>query len=204
MLRVQIRAFASGTKMNKLRAVFLDRDGVINVNRADNVRTWEEFIFENGSLEALARLGATDFRVIVISNQSGIGRGQMTQETVEEIHRRMSDETARAGGRIHRVYYCPHLVEDRCMCRKPSPEMVLRGRDEYSLDLASSYLIGDWVDDIRAARNAGVTPLLVQTGRGQRALQEMQTLEIPLPEVFENLREAVNWILEKELATQQV
>lgn len=186
-----------------MRAVFLDRDGVINVNRIDNVRTWEEFVFECGSLEAVARLGNTDFRVIVISNQSGIRRGHMTRETVENIHRRMCDEVARAGGKIDDVYYCPHLPEDLCKCRKPSPEMLLRGRDEYSLDLAHSYLIGDWVDDISAARNAGVTPLLVRTGRGRRALQEMETLGIPVPEVFENLLEAVTWILEKELTTEQ-
>jgi D-glycero-D-manno-heptose 1,7-bisphosphate phosphatase len=191
-------------EMNKLRAVFLDRDGVINVNRVDNVRTWEQFSFEDGSLEAFARLGATDFRVIVISNQSGIGRGHMAQATVDEIHRRMSQEVARVGGRIDRVYYCPHILEDQCTCRKPSPEMLLRGRDEFSLDLARSYFIGDWVDDIRAARIAHVTPLLVRTGRGESALNEMQTQEIPVPEIFENLNAAVTWILEREMTIAQV
>lgn len=188
--------------MNKPRAVFLDRDGVINKNRSDNVRTWEEFVFEQGALEALACLGETDFCVIVISNQSGIGRGHMTQATVDQIHRRMSREVALAKGRIDRVYYCPHTPEDQCSCRKPSPELLWRAGDEFSLDLGGSYFVGDWVDDIRAARGAGVIPILVRTGRGQMALAEMQRLEMPLPGIFDNLRAAVEWILERELTLE--
>lgn len=186
--------------MRKQRAVFLDRDGVINVNRAGNVRTWQEFDFEQGSLEGLARLNATEFRILVITNQSGIGLGHMTEETVLEIHARMTDHVAQSGGRIDRVYFCPHTRQESCTCRKPSPEMLLRGRDEFDLDLEASYLVGDWVDDVLAARNARVTPLLVRTGRGERALDEMRSRQIELPEIFENLRAAIAWILEKDPA----
>lgn len=184
--------------MNHARAIFLDRDGVINVNRVDNVRAWEQFVFERGVLRALEKVAQTDFRLIVITNQSGIARQHMTEATVQQIHRQMIGEIARAGGRIDRVYYCPHIAEDECTCRKPSPEMVLRGRDEFSLDLAQSYLIGDWVDDIRAARNAGVFPLLVRTGRGESALAEMRAQQIELPIVVQDLAAAVEWILERE------
>lgn len=184
--------------IKKNRAIFLDRDGVINVNRADNVRTWEQFVFEEGSLEALARLGASGFILIVITNQSGIGRGHMTRATVDEIHFKMKQEIARAGGHIEQVYFCPHIPEDACRCRKPSPEMLLRGRDEFNLDMARSYFIGDWVDDVRAARAAGVIPLLVRTGRGRDALMEIAARGVPAPLVFENLARAVEWILEKE------
>lgn len=183
------------------RAILLDRDGVINRNRPDNVKTWEEFEFEAGSLSALARLRATTFRLIVISNQSGIGRGHMTTETVEAIHARMSDEIALAGGRLDRIYYCPHKPDDGCLCRKPSPGMLLRGRDEFGLDLGKSYLVGDWVDDITAARKAGVTPVLVRTGRGAQAMAEMERQGIPLPVVVENLASAIEWILDRDQKT---
>lgn len=184
---------------NIQRAIFLDRDGVINVNRTDNVRTWDEFVFEKGSLDALARLGKTDFRIIVITNQSGIARGHMTRETVEEIHAQMSAEIARVGGRVDRVYFCPHLPEDHCACRKPSPEMLERGRAELNLNLQQSYLVGDWVDDIRAARHAGVTPILVRTGRGESALAEMRAQGENVPQVLESLAQAVEWLLAREL-----
>lgn len=180
------------------RAVFLDRDGVINKNRPDNVKIWDEFEFELGAQEALARLGATDFQIAVISNQSGIGRGQMTSATVDAIHLQMIQMLARIGGRIDGIYYCPHRPEDGCTCRKPSPELLLRARDELNLDLPHSYFIGDWVDDVRAARSAGVTPVLVLSGRGTRALEKIQEAAIPPPRVVENLGAAVEWILQNE------
>lgn len=190
--------------MANQRAVFLDRDGVINLNRPDNVRSWEQFIFEPGALDALRRLGASDLLVLVVTNQSGIGRGHMTQETVEDIHARMRAHIEGVGGRITQVYFCPHIPDDNCICRKPSPGMLLQGRDEFGLDLAQAYFIGDWVDDIRAARAAGVTPLLVRTGRGEKALAEMQTLEMPLPIILDNLSAAVDWILQQEDSAKQV
>lgn len=186
--------------MSRQRAIFLDRDGVINVNRVDHVRTWQEFIFEEGSLNALERLGASDFRIFVITNQAAIGRGLMTREMVEEIHARMIQEIERVGGRIDRVYYCPHKPEDHCACRKPAPGMLWRGRDDFDLDLEQSFLIGDWVDDVRAAESAGVTPFLVRTGRGKRAVEEMRERGMNVPAVFENLDAAVTEILERAYA----
>ena len=180
------------------RAVFLDRDGVINVNRPNNVTAWHEFEFETDSLDALVRLSETDFHLIVVSNQSGIGRGQMTRATVEEIHAQMKRTIELAGGRIDRIYYCPHTPQDQCSCRKPSPEMLLNGRTELELDLVQSFFVGDWIDDVRAARNAGVTPLLVRTGRGDKALEEIRRANLPLPDTFENLAHAVDWILDQQ------
>ena len=180
------------------RAIFLDRDGVINVNRPDNVKAWDEFVFESGSLDALVRLGASDFYLIVVTNQSGIGRGHMTHETVEHIHAQMAHVIKTQGGRIDRIYYCPHAPEDKCACRKPSPEMLLRGQRELDIDLTQSFFIGDWIDDMRAARNAGATPLLVRTGRGERALQEILQTNFAEPHIFENLAHAVEWILKEE------
>lgn len=190
--------------MKQERALFLDRDGVINKNRVDNVRSWDQFEFEEGALEALALAGESDFRIVVITNQSGIGRGHMTEDTVLQIHARMVQEVVQTGGRVDKVYYCPHTPEDNCTCRKPAPEMLLRGRDCYNLDVTRSYFVGDWVDDVLAARNAGVTPLLVRTGRGERAIQEMLEKNIPLPEIAENLMAAIRAILAQQSTSQAI
>ncbi|RIK16819.1 MAG: D-glycero-beta-D-manno-heptose-1,7-bisphosphate 7-phosphatase [Chloroflexi bacterium] len=182
------------------RAVFLDRDGVININRPHNVTSWQEFVFESGALSALARLAATDFSLVVVSNQSAIGRGQMTRAAVDEIHAQMQRAIERAGGRLDRIYYCPHAPQEQCACRKPSPEMLWRGRAELGVDLTQSFFIGDWIDDVRAARRAGVTPLLVRTGRGLAAQQEIERSALPPPLIFENLAAATEWIFKQTQA----
>lgn len=181
--------------MPRRRAVFLDRDGVINKNRPDNVKNLTEFEFEHGVLPALARLATTGLPIVVVSNQSGIGRGQMTPETVEAIHRHMVLAISAGGGRIDQVYYCPHTAEQACPCRKPSPRMLEQARDELGLELGGSWFIGDWVDDVRAARNAGAIPLLVLSGRGILALERMRELDVPLPLTFQTLGDAVDHIL---------
>jgi D-glycero-D-manno-heptose 1,7-bisphosphate phosphatase len=180
------------------RALFIDRDGVININLVDNVRTWDQFQFERGSLDALARPELASYVVIVITYLSGIGRGHLTEATLYEIHDRMVREIERAGGHIDKIMFCPHIPEDQCTCRKPSPEMLLHSRDEFGLDLSKSYFVGDWVDDVLAGREAGVIPLLVLTGRGEKALQEMQTRGIDLPDVVPNLAAALDRILKRD------
>lgn len=180
------------------RAIFLDRDGVINHNRPENVRAWGEFRFEPDALAALARLAQTPFKLIVVTNQSGIARGHMTRETVEQIHARMVGAITAAGGRIDRIYLCPHKPGAGCACRKPAPGMLLQGREEFQLALDQSYFLGDWIDDVRAARSAGITPILVLTGRGQQALAELESLNLPLPTIAANLAAAVDWILAAE------
>ncbi len=186
---------------SRTRAVFIDRDGVINENRADYVKSWSEFRFIDGSLEALARLAATEFHVVIASNQSAIGRGLATQESVEEIHRLMTAEIERAGGRVTQVLYCPHPPEARCACRKPRAGMLLRACSDLGLDLARSYMIGDALSDIRAGAAVGCTTVLVGTGLGAEAqaqLDELDALDGSRPRVVPDLAAAVNWILERE------
>lgn len=153
-------------------AVFLDRDGVINENRDDYVKDWTEVRFIPGALEALARLSSLPFSIVLITNQSAIGRGILTLEQVESIHRRLVTEIQVHGGRIDGVYYCPHHPDAGCDCRKPQPGLLYRAARELELDLARSYLIGDAISDVEAALAAGCRPILVLTGRGreQRAL----------------------------------
>lgn len=149
-----------------MTTIFLDRDGVINENRPDYVKSWSEFRFLPGSLEAIAQLTRAGHRIVVCTNQAGVARGYFSTKTVDEIHRRMLAEVMDAGGRIERIYYCPHSKDDRCLCRKPRPGMLLRARQELSLDLTSAVFVGDSITDILAGLAAGVQAILVLTGLG--------------------------------------
>ena len=182
------------------RVIFLDRDGVINENRADYVKSWDEFQFIDGAREALARLARSDFKIVITTNQSAIGRRLITREIVDEIHRRMLDEISQTGGRVDRILYCPHRPEDGCRCRKPRPGLLIQARDELGLDLNESYLIGDSTEDVRAGLAVGCTTLLVLTGRGRQALLNLQEVDGAQPIVVENLADAVNTILQREQA----
>ena len=155
-----------------MSTIFVDRDGVINENRSDYVKNWDEFRFLAGSKEAIARLTRAGHRIIVCTNQAGIARGIISVETVEEIHLRMMAEIAQAGGKIERVYYCPHAKDAGCFCRKPRPGMLLRARDELEIDMNDAVLIGDSITDVRAALAAGIPAVLVLTGLGREQFSE--------------------------------
>ena len=121
-----------------MSTIFLDRDGVINENQPDYVKSCSEFRFLPGSLEAIAKLTQAGHRIVVCTNQAGIARGSFTVEAVEEIHRNMIAAIAEAGGVIEKVYYCPHGKDENCPCRKPRPGMLLRARDELGLDMSDA------------------------------------------------------------------
>jgi len=151
--------------------IFLDRDGVINENRADYVKSWSEFRFLPGSREAIARLTKAGHRLVVCTNQAGVARGMLSIEVVHEIHRRMLDEIGEMGGKIERVYFCPHGKDEGCPCRKPRPGLLLRARDELGLDMPGAIFIGDSITDIRAALAAGIHGMLVLSGLGLEQLR---------------------------------
>ena len=173
------------------RAVFLDRDGVINRNRDDYVKSWEEFEFLPGALEALQRLAGLDCRVVVVSNQSVIGRGIVTRATVEDIHRRMTDAIVQAGGRIDGIWYCPHRPEEKCGCRKPGDGLLRDAAQALDIELASSIMIGDAQSDIVAAKAAGCRAVLVKTGRGVEHAARMPSSVLEGVYVAGDLAEAV-------------
>lgn len=156
-------------------AVFLDRDGVINVDRPDYVKAWSEFEFLPGTLEALRALAAGPLPVFVVTNQACIGRGLVAAETIEDIHRRMRETAAAAGGRIDGVYCCPHAPGDGCACRKPRPGLLQAAAAEHGLDLAASWLVGDNRSDLEAAEAAGVgRRILVRTGKGTQFAEQVE------------------------------
>ena len=175
------------------RALFLDRDGVIIENRPNYVRTWSDVSFYPQVLSTLKKIETSEYKIIIITNQSAVGRGIMSQETAEMINKQVINEIISAGGRIDRVYMCPHTPDENCSCRKPKPGMIREAADEFSLDLSHSILIGDALSDIIAGQTAGVaTNILVNTGRGvaQSALP-MASLLPPFL-VYDSLVEALS------------
>ncbi|MGK2945094.1 MAG: D-glycero-beta-D-manno-heptose 1,7-bisphosphate 7-phosphatase [Desulfuromonadales bacterium] len=160
---------------NTRRAVFLDRDGTINVEK-DYLHKVEDFEFIPGAPEAIKRLKDAGFFVIVVSNQSGIGRGYFDEQTVETLHAHIQTELAAYGTSIDGFYFCPHHPEyglDHyqvdCECRKGAPGMLLQAAREHDIDLQKSFMIGDKPADIEAGQRAGCQSILVMTGYGETA-----------------------------------
>jgi histidinol-phosphate phosphatase family protein len=177
-------------------AVFLDRDGVICRNRADYVKAWSEFEWLPGSREAIARLTAAGVPVLVVSNQSAIGRGLTTMGAVENLHKQMVRCFRESGGDIKAVYYCPHRPEDNCSCRKPRPGMLLAASTEHAVDLSRSFIVGDSWSDIAAGKQAGVKTVLVTTSRSEEECLCDNNGQIWAPDhVVAGLGEAVDLIL---------
>lgn len=175
--------------------IFLDRDGVINENRADYVKSWQEFRFLPGSLEAIARLTRAGHRLVVCTNQAAVAKGLLSCEALEDIHRRMLAEIEAAGGIIEKVYYCPHSKDADCACRKPRPGLLLRARDELGLDLSEAVFVGDSITDVQAGIAAGVHTILVLSGLGIEQFR-VSHHEVKRPfRIAMNLRHAVEVIL---------
>jgi D-glycero-D-manno-heptose 1,7-bisphosphate phosphatase len=139
------------------RAVFLDRDGVINRKAPEGayVTCWKEMHFLPGVAKAISLLREVGFCIIVVSNQRCVAKGLITADGLDALHRRMCNELAAAGAIIDAVYYCPHEKQPPCSCRKPAPGMLLSAAYEHQVDLAASWMIGDSEDDVQAGKNAG-------------------------------------------------
>lgn len=178
------------------KVVFLDRDGVINRDSPAYIKTWEEFEFLPGSLEAMALLTRHGFTIIVITNQSIIGRGMVDLKTLSHTHRQMSEAVAAHGGSIRGIFFCPHHPEDGCDCRKPAPGLIFKAQDTYDIDLSNAVMVGDSAKDIECARNAGCgTSVLVKTGNGLSAMDALAEKEIRPDYQAEDLLDAARWIL---------
>jgi len=164
-------------------AVFLDRDGVIIENRASYIRRCEEIAFIPGALQALARLRSSPYKVVIVTNQSVVGRGLISLDLAEEINREVVAQIERAGGRVDGAYLCPHAPDVGCQCRKPRPGMILQAARELQIDLPGSVIVGDALSDLLAGQEAGVGRwAMVRTGRGEGQSQ------LPIPPVLEPIR----------------
>lgn len=178
------------------KVVFLDRDGVINRDSPDYIKTWEEFEFLPRSLDAIALLTRNGFTTLVITNQSPIGRGMIEMKTLSRTHRLMVQAVAAHGGNIEDIFFCPHTPEEKCNCRKPAPGLVLKARDKYGIDLSGTFFVGDSAKDIECARNAGCgKSILVKTGNGLTAAKTLADKGTPPDHLAGDLLDAVNWII---------
>ncbi len=187
-------------KRHKHPAVFLDRDGTINeevgyLSRLDQLQIFPE------TFEAVRLINENGMRAVVVSNQSGVARGYFTEDFVETVHCRIDELLREKGAHIDRFYYCPHHPVygigpylQACRCRKPEPGLLLRAAEELDIDLADSYMIGDMLKDIDAAKRAGAKGILVRTGYGKNVVATDKPVYIA-----ENILNAVKWILNERL-----
>ncbi len=177
-------------------AVFLDRDGVINVDPVEFVTRPEELQLIPSSAEAIARFNAAGVPVIVCSNQSGVARGLYTLETLEKINGRLQEMLREYGAHIDAFYYCPHDDADGCDCRKPKPGLLLRAAREHAIALDRSVFVGDSWRDIVAGRAAGVKTVLVLSGHVKPEMLDSPEMENHPPDhVAPDLQGATEWIL---------
>jgi len=178
-----------------MKLIILDRDGVINQDSDDYIKTVDEFIPLPGSLEAIARLNQAGYRVAIATNQSGIARGFYDIATLNAMHDKLRRLLNDIGGQVDMIAFCPHGPDDNCDCRKPKPGMYLDIAKRFEISLKGIPVIGDSLRDLQAAQAVDASPILVRTGKGKRTLAKGEGLEgIP---VYDDLAAVVTSLLEE-------
>lgn len=182
------------------KVVFLDRDGTIIEDKVF-LGNPEEIEFFPGSVEAIKILKKLGYRIVVISNQSGIGRGILTEKMVKEVNVRFLQSLKEKGARVDALYFCPHHPDDYCNCRKPKTGLIERAEAELELDLKNAVVIGDHLCDIQLGKNIGAKTILVLTGHGKKEIDELKNANVKPDFIADDLLDAVNWV--KNLNTQE-
>ena len=178
-----------------MKLVILDRDGVINFDSDQYIKSPDEWKPIPGSPEAIARLNRAGYRVVVATNQSGVGRGLFEMDTLNAIHEKMLRTVAQVGGRIDAIFFCPHTSEDKCNCRKPKPGMLEEIAARYNTVLSEVPVVGDSLRDLQAAVAVGAQPILVLTGKGQKTKVDPQLPAIT--PIYPDLAAAVDALLKR-------
>jgi histidinol-phosphate phosphatase family protein len=178
-----------------MKAIFLDRDGVINRYPGDTkyVTTWEEFRFLPRAKKAIAKLHKNGFKIFIISNQAGVGKGIFSQEALNSITKEILKAVEKSQGKIDAVYYCTHRQDENCSCRKPKSGLIDIARKDYHIDLENSFFIGDTIHDVKTARAVGCKSILVLSGKEK--LLNRKNWELQPDFIFGNLYEAADFIL---------
>ncbi len=180
----------------KQPAIFLDRDGVIIENCSNYVRSWADVELFPQAIEALAAIRDSAYQIILVTNQSAVGRGHITVETAAAINDQLLGIIHAAGARVDAVYMCPHGPDDGCDCRKPLPGLLLRAAEELDIDLRQSVMIGDALSDIQAGQAAGVgEAILLRTGRGRDQEQLSAAVDLPPFLIFDTLADALHYLI---------
>ena len=178
--------------LNRLQpAVFLDRDGTINQDTG-YIDSPERLFIIDGAASAIKRLNSKGFRVVVITNQSGVGRGYFTKEAADSVNKKLEEVLKREGAHLDGIYYCPHHPDDNCECRKPRIGLLEKAKNDLAIDFKKSYVIGDKVSDIEIAQGIGGKGILVLTGSGK---DEKQKLDHEPSYIATDLKDAVEWII---------
>ncbi|MDH5784305.1 MAG: D-glycero-beta-D-manno-heptose 1,7-bisphosphate 7-phosphatase [Chromatiales bacterium] len=177
-----------------MKLIILDRDGVINRDSDDFIKSVDEFVTLPGSVEAIARLNQAAYRVAIATNQSGIARGYYDIDTLNAMHEKLRAELALHGGSIDMIAYCPHGPDDACDCRKPLPGMYHEIARRFDISLNGVPVVGDSLRDLQAAQAVEAMPILVRTGKGKHTLAKGEGLEGI--SVFDDLAAAVTALLE--------
>jgi len=184
------------SRLGRRGLVILDRDGVINRDSSEFVKSAAEYIPLEGSIGAIAALSRAGYTVAVASNQSGLARGHFDRSALRAMHRKLRRLVSDEGGHIDRIVVCPHGPADGCNCRKPAPGLLERLARHYRSDLAGVPVIGDSLRDLQAAARAGARPVLVRTGNG-RVTERMLDGELAATEVFDDLAAAASALLQE-------
>ncbi|MDM8561269.1 D-glycero-beta-D-manno-heptose 1,7-bisphosphate 7-phosphatase [Candidatus Parabeggiatoa sp. HSG14] len=177
-----------------MQLIILDRDGVINHDSDEYIKSPDEWQPIPGSLEAIARLNQGGYRVVIITNQSGLARGLFTLDDLNQIHSKMLKQLSNIGGTIEAIFFCPHGDKENCRCRKPRPGMFYDLNNRLSIGLVNVPAIGDSLRDLQAAKTVNAQPILVLTGKGQQTLINIKgIMDVP---VYNNLATFVDNLLE--------
>ncbi len=180
--------------------IFLDRDGVINRDSPEYIKSWAEFQFLPRSIAALKILKQNFFQIFMVTNQSAINRGMISLSELNHIHSKMKAEIEAGGGSIQDIFFCPHIPQDHCSCRKPKPGLLFSAQKKYRLTLSSAYLIGDSAKDIESATHAGCgSAILVKTGNFIEAKRILSEKKITPDFIAADLFDAVEWIIQRPL-----
>lgn len=188
--------------MPNQKLLILDRDGVINIESPDFVKTPEEWIPIKGSLEAIGRLSQAGYEIVIITNQSGLGRGLFSADMLAKMHARMIDYVQQHGGKIQSILFCPHKPDEECECRKPKDGMYRQLSERLNISFNGVYSVGDSVRDLLAAQSAGASPVLVKTGNGKKSIKEIASkpeLDLQDAPVFDNLASFADALLSNEI-----
>lgn len=184
-----------------MKLIILDRDGVINHDREDFVKSADECVPIEGSIEAIARLNKAGFTVVIATNQSGLAKEKFDLEDLEAMHEKITGLVEEQGGEIGAIFYCPHQDEDNCKCRKPKPGLLDAIEAEFNTSVESCYFVGDSLRDLQAGLQKGCKPILVQTGNGKTTLAQLvepdnaTAISIDQIQVVDNLAAAADFVI---------
>lgn len=179
-----------------MKLIILDRDGVINEDSDNYIKSVDEFIPLPGSIDAMVKLSRAGYQIAIATNQSGIARGMYDVHTLNMMHEKLQRTLAAQGGVVDGIFYCPHGPDDQCECRKPKPGMLRDIQQRFAVDLSDVYVVGDSLRDLQAAQAVGAKPVLVKTGKGERTIAKNEGLAgIP---VFDDLAAFVDQLLKEE------